>query len=66
MVQGRVDNHRELVDAESVARHLLKSDSMFAFLAAHRSELFPEEMFADLFNPISPSSPTPGSSPTAH
>src|SRR5258708_16441481 len=22
---------------------------MFAFLAAHRSELFPEEMFADLF-----------------
>jgi len=38
-----------LLDAESVAGHLLKSDSMFAFLAAHRGELFPEEMFADLF-----------------
>ena len=32
-----------------MAGHLLKSDSMFAFLAAHRRELFPEEMFADLF-----------------
>lgn len=48
-MQGRADDQRELLDAESVAGHLLKSDSMFAFLAAHRSELFPEEMFADLF-----------------
>lgn len=32
-----------------MAGHLLKSDSVFAFLAAHRGELFPEEMFADLF-----------------
>ena len=48
-VQGRSDDQRELLDAESVAGHLLKSDSVFAFLAAHRSELFPEAMFADLF-----------------
>jgi hypothetical protein len=48
-VQGRSDDQRELFDAESVAGHLLKSDSMFAFLAAHRHELFPEAMFADLF-----------------
>jgi hypothetical protein len=48
-VQGRSDDQRELLDAESVAGHLLKSDSMFAFLASHRGELFPEEMFADLF-----------------
>lgn len=48
-MQGRSDDQRELLDAESVAGHLLKSDSMFAFLAAHRGELFPEEMFADLF-----------------
>lgn len=48
-MQGRFDDQRELLDAESVAGHLLKSDSVFAFLAAHRSELFPEEMFADLF-----------------
>ena len=48
-VQGRSDSQRELLDAESVAGHLLKSDSVFAFLAAHRRELFPDEMFADLF-----------------
>lgn len=48
-MQGRSDDQRELLDAESVAGHLLKSDSMFAFLAVHRHELFPEAMFADLF-----------------
>ena len=48
-MQGRSDDQRELLDAESVAGHLLKADSMFAFLAAHRGELFPEELFADLF-----------------
>ena len=48
-MQGRSDDQRELLDAESVAGHLLKADSVFAFLAAHRRELFPEEMFADLF-----------------
>jgi IS5 family transposase len=48
-MQGRSDDQRELLDAESVAGHLLKSDSVFAFLAAHRRELFPEAMFADLF-----------------
>src|ERR1700710_2105066 len=48
-MQGRADDQRELLDAESVAGHLLKSDSVFAFLAMHRHELFPEELFADLF-----------------
>jgi hypothetical protein len=48
-VQGRSDSQRELLDAESVAGHLLKADSVFAFLAAHRAELFPDEMFGDLF-----------------
>jgi transposase len=48
-VQGRSECQRELLDAESVAGHLLKGDSVFAFLAAHRQELFPDEMFADLF-----------------
>jgi IS5 family transposase len=48
-VQGRSECQRELLDAESVAGHLLKVDSVFAFLAAHRRELFPDEMFADLF-----------------
>lgn len=48
-MQGHSDDQREFLDAESVAGHLLKPDSMFAFLAAHRLELFPEAMFADLF-----------------
>lgn len=34
---------------ESVAGHLLKPGSVFAFLAEHRRELFPDEMFTDLF-----------------
>jgi len=48
-VQGRSDDQRELLDAESVAGHLFKAGSVFAFLAGHRQELFPDEMFADLF-----------------
>ncbi|ORB40266.1 hypothetical protein BST39_14355 [Mycobacterium paraseoulense] len=37
-VQGRSECQRELLDAESVAGHLLKVDSVFAFLAAHRRD----------------------------
>ena len=46
---GRSDVQREILDAESVAGHLLKAGSVFGFLSAHRSELFPDEMFVDLF-----------------
>jgi hypothetical protein len=48
-MQGRSKDQREVLDAESVAGHLLKPGSVFAFLAQHRKELFPDEMFADLF-----------------
>ena len=48
-VQGRSDPQRELLDVESVAGHLLPGGGIFAFLAAHRRELFPDELFADLF-----------------
>jgi hypothetical protein len=48
-MQGRSESQRELLDSESVAGHLLKPGSVFAFLAAHRRELFPDELFADLF-----------------
>jgi IS5 family transposase len=48
-VQGYSDSQRELLDAESVTGHLLKPHSVFAFLAAHRGELFPDELFSDLF-----------------
>jgi IS5 family transposase len=46
---GRADDQRELLDAESVAGHLLPAGSVFGFLAEHRGSLFPDEMFADLF-----------------
>jgi hypothetical protein len=39
------------LDVEPVAGHLLKPDSVFAFLAMHRRELFLDGMFADLFPP---------------
>ncbi|MGI5125777.1 IS1182 family transposase [Pseudonocardia sp. CA-107938] len=48
-MQGRFDPQRELLDVESVAGHLLPPGGVFAFLAAHRHELFPDELFADLF-----------------
>jgi Transposase DDE domain/Transposase domain (DUF772) len=38
-----------LLDVESLAGHLLKPGSVFAFLAVHRRELFGDELFADLF-----------------
>jgi len=48
-VQGfeRVD--RQLLDAAALAGHLVPAGSMFAFLAAHRAEVFPDADYADLF-----------------
>jgi hypothetical protein len=37
------------MDAVAVSGHLLPSGSVYAFLAEHRRELFPDVMFADLF-----------------
>jgi hypothetical protein len=37
------------MDAESVSGHLLPPGSVYAFLAEHRRELFPDAVFADLF-----------------
>jgi len=48
-VLGRSGDQWDLLDVESVAGHLLKPGSVFAFLAGHRRELFPDAMFADLF-----------------
>lgn len=39
----------ELLDAGALCRHLVADDSVHAFLADHRRDLFPDEMFADLF-----------------
>jgi hypothetical protein len=48
-VQGRSESQRQLGDVEAWAGHLLTPGGVFAFLAAHRRELFPDALFADLF-----------------
>ena len=46
---GKSDPNAELLDAAALCRHLVAEDSMHAFLADHRRDLFPDELFADLF-----------------
>jgi IS5 family transposase len=41
----------QLLDAAALAGHLIPAGSMFAFLAAHRAEVFPDADYADLFAP---------------
>ena len=50
-MQGFEPEDRKLLDAAAVAGHLIPEGSMFAFLAAHRAEVFPDEDYADLFAP---------------
>jgi IS5 family transposase len=38
-----------LLDAAALCRHLVPEGSVHAFLANHRKDLFPDELFADLF-----------------
>ncbi|MDT2003914.1 IS5/IS1182 family transposase [Rhodococcus opacus] len=45
--QSRVD--RELLDAQVMVGELVPQGSVFAFLAEHRHELFPDSFIADLF-----------------
>jgi IS5 family transposase len=49
VVQGLSRDDRELLDAQALVGHLVPAGSVFAFLAGHRGELFPDEAFADLF-----------------
>lgn len=48
-MQGRPLDERELLDAESVAGHLVEPGSVFRLLADQRRVLFPTELFEDLF-----------------
>jgi IS5 family transposase len=49
-MQGTNDPSRvELLDAAALCRHLVAEGSVYAFLADHRHDLFPDELFADLF-----------------
>ena len=51
-MQGRERMDQQLLDAQALVGHLVPAGSMFAFLAAHRGELFTDEDFADLFAPL--------------
>jgi Transposase DDE domain/Transposase domain (DUF772) len=48
-VQGSGRSGTELLDAAALVGHLVPDGSVFAFLARHRAEVFPPELFADLF-----------------
>jgi hypothetical protein len=48
-MQGKSRMDRELLDAGEMAGHLVPPGSVFAFLAEHRHELFPDSFTADLF-----------------
>jgi hypothetical protein len=37
-----------------LCRHLVAEGSVYAFLADHRKDLFPDELFADLFSGVAP------------
>jgi IS5 family transposase len=48
-VQGRSESNPELLDAAALCRQLVPEGSVEAFLADHRHDLFPDQMFEDLF-----------------
>jgi IS5 family transposase len=48
-MQGSSDPERRFLDASALCRQLVPEGSVEAFLADHRQELFPDELFADLF-----------------
>ena len=50
-MQGFERADRQLLDAAALAGHLVPAGSMFAFLAVHRAEVFPDADYADLFSP---------------
>jgi hypothetical protein len=51
VMQGFERADRQFLDAAALAGHLVPAGSMFAFLAAHRAEVFPDADYADLFAP---------------
>src|SRR5215470_2860297 len=51
VMQGFERMDRQLADVAALAGHLIPAGGMFAFLAAHRAEVFPDADYADLFAP---------------
>jgi hypothetical protein len=48
-MQGQTRTERELLDARAMVGDLVPVGSVFAFLAEHRHELFPDSFIVDLF-----------------
>ena len=48
-MQGHSEPNREFLDAAALCRKLVPDGTVEAFLADHRQELFPDELFSDLF-----------------
>lgn len=48
-MQGTSETDAELLDAAALCGHLIPEGSVHGFLAQHRRELFPDELFEDLF-----------------
>jgi len=48
-VQGSSDPNRELLDAQALVGHLVPAGTVYAFLGERRREVFPDDMFTDLF-----------------
>jgi hypothetical protein len=59
-VQGAERADRQLLDAAALVGHLVPEGSVFAFLARHRREVFPPELFADLFPAVTGRPSLPG------
>jgi Transposase domain (DUF772)/Transposase DDE domain len=57
-MQGFERADRQLLDAAALAGHLVPPGSMFAFLAVHRAEVFPDDDYADLFAPAGKGRPS--------
>lgn len=55
---GRRAGGPDVLDAAMVAGHLIPAGSMFAFLAGHRAEVFPDAEYADMFAPPGVSRPS--------
>ena len=49
VMQGTSPAQHEVMDVESALDRLMPAGSVYAFLAEHRRELFPDAMFVDLF-----------------
>jgi hypothetical protein len=59
-MQGSERADRQLLDAAALVGHLVPEGSVFAFLAAYRREVFPPELFADLFPAVTGRPSLPG------